>query len=57
MAAPLGLVPAGSALRYEIQLLRLSNSGPDALLDGIAQCGVGGAAAQAAGCDAIEPRE
>ena len=50
-------MPPGSTLRYEVQLLRLSRTGPDALLDGVAQCGVGGAAASSLGCDAIQPRE
>ncbi len=57
VAAPYGIVPPGSTLRYQIEVLRLSTTGPDALLAGIAQCGIGGAAAQNAGCDAIEPRE
>lgn len=29
--APYGIVPAGSGVRYEVQLLRLSRRGPDAL--------------------------
>ena len=57
VAAPFGDVPLGSTLRYDIQVLRISSTGPDALLAGIAQCGIGGAAAQVAGCGAIEPSE
>ena len=57
VAAPYGVVPPGSTLRYELQLLRLSSTGPDALFAGIAQCGIGGAGAQMAGCDAIVPQE
>ena len=57
VTAPYGFVPPGSTLRYEVQLLRLSRTGPDALLDGVAQCGIGGAAASSLGCDAIQPRE
>jgi hypothetical protein len=30
-AAPYGIVPGGAAVRYEIELLRLSRRGPDAL--------------------------
>ena len=57
VAAPYAVVPPGSTLRYELQLLRLSSTGPDALFAGIAQCGIGGAGAQMAGCDAIVPQE
>ena len=57
VAAPYAVVPPGSTLRYELQLLRLSSTGPDALFAGVAQCGIGGAGAQMAGCDAIVPQE
>jgi hypothetical protein len=57
VGAPFAVVPAGSTLVYEVTLLRLSSTGPDALVDGIALCGVGGAGAQVAGCDAVEARE
>jgi hypothetical protein len=57
VGAPYATVPAGSTLRYDIQLLRLSSAGPDALLAGVAQCGVGGAGAQLSGCAAVEPAE
>ena len=57
VAAPYAIVPPGSTLRYELQVLRLSSTGPDALFAGVAQCGIGGAGAQMAGCDAIVPQE
>ena len=57
VAAPYAVVPPGSTLRYEVQVLRLSSSGPDALFAGVSQCSVGGAGAQMAGCDAIVPQE
>ena len=52
VGAPYGVVPAGSSLRYEVELLRVSSS-PDELFKDVAFCGVGGAGAQNAGCDAI----
>lgn len=55
--APYALVPGGSELRYDVRLLRLSASGPDELMKGVSQCGIGGAGAQSAGCGAIEPSE
>lgn len=57
VVAPYAVVPPGSTLLYDIQLLRLSRTGPDALFANVAQCGVGGAGAQMAGCDAITPQE
>ena len=57
VAAPLGTVPGGSALTYEIELLRVSTTGPDELFKGISQCGVGGAGAQSAGCADIVAAE
>lgn len=36
---PAGVVPGGATVQYEIELLRLSRRGPDALMSGIAQVG------------------
>ena len=52
----MGDIPAGAALRYELEVLRISVS-PDELTRGIANCGVGGASAQSSGCESIEARE
>lgn len=49
-AAPYAVVPAGAAVRYEIELLRLSRKGPDLLFSGTAKCGQGGASAAVDGC-------
>lgn len=57
VAAPMAIVPAGSKLVYDIELLRVSSLGPDELFKGIAQCGVGGAGAQSAGCADVSPSE
>ena len=56
VAAPMGDIPGGSALRYEIEVLRLSFS-PDELTRGISNCGIGGASAQSSGCAAIVASE
>mmetsp|Transcript_45675 Transcript_45675/g.145483 ORF Transcript_45675/g.145483 Transcript_45675/m.145483 type:complete len:223 (+) Transcript_45675:366-1034(+) len=53
--APFHAVPAGETLRYEVEVLRVSNEGPDVLVKGIAFCGKGGAGEQADGCGDIEP--
>jgi FKBP-type peptidyl-prolyl cis-trans isomerase len=37
-AAPYAVIPGGSALRYEVKLLRLSRRGPDALFAGMSKC-------------------
>jgi FKBP-type peptidyl-prolyl cis-trans isomerase FkpA len=55
--APYALVPPGSALVYEVELLRLSRRGPDALMTGVARCGRGGQAASAEQCANIAPAE
>lgn len=55
--APAGIVPGGSEVRYEVQLLRLSRRGPDALMAGISQCGAGFANERTSGCADIEPAE
>ncbi|EFN54462.1 hypothetical protein CHLNCDRAFT_135085 [Chlorella variabilis] len=54
---PYGIVPGGSTLRYEVELLRLSRQGPDALMTGIAQCGAGAVNERTAGCADIKPAE
>jgi hypothetical protein len=54
---PYGVVPGGSTVQYEVELLRLSRRGPDALMSGIAQCGPGAANARTAGCADIQPAE
>ncbi|KAI7841475.1 hypothetical protein COHA_004869 [Chlorella ohadii] len=38
---PYGVVPGGSTVQYEVELLRLSRRGPDALMSGVSQCGGG----------------
>jgi len=57
VAGPYAVVPGGSALVYEVEVLRLSRDGPDALMRGIAKCGQGGAGAQETGCTEISPME
>lgn len=54
---PAGVVPGGSEVRYEVQLLRLSRRGPDALMAGVSQCGAGFANERTSGCADIEPAE
>lgn len=51
--APFALVPPGSALLYEVELLRLSARGPDELTKGISKCGTGGMNESSENCDAI----
>lgn len=53
--APYGVVPGGSDLTYEVELLRLSRRGPDALMAGVVQCGAGFANERTAGCADIAP--
>ncbi|KAI8468395.1 MAG: hypothetical protein J3K34DRAFT_11260 [Monoraphidium minutum] len=55
--APYALVPPGSGVRYEVELLRLSRRGPDALFKGLSKCSQGGASATTENCAAIEPAE
>ena len=55
--SPYATIPANSALRYEVTLLRLSDTGPDALYAGISRCGVGGASQMSDGCASVEPME
>ena len=52
-----GLLPGGSTVQYEIQLLRLSRVGPEALFSGVASCGGGFVMARAAGCADISAAE
>ncbi|KIY97894.1 peptidyl-prolyl cis-trans isomerase, FKBP-type [Monoraphidium neglectum] len=56
-AAPYAIVPPNSAVRYEVELLRLSRRGPDALFKGLSKCSQGGASATTENCAAIEPAE
>ena len=55
--APYAVVPPGSVLEYEIELIRLSRRGPDALLTGVSQCGGGFVMERTKGCDSITPAE
>lgn len=57
IGAPYAIIPSDSTLRYEVELLRLSSKGPDALTEGISRCGTGGAAASAEQCDKIDIAE
>ena len=57
VGAPYAIVPPDSTLRYEVELLRLSSRGPDALTEGIARCGAGGAGATTEKCDQIDIAE
>ncbi|KAF8068417.1 fpr2 [Scenedesmus sp. PABB004] len=54
---PYAGVPGGSTLRYELELLRVSARGPDAMMAGLSQCSAGGASASTANCAVIEPAE
>jgi hypothetical protein len=55
--APYSVVPAGSVLEYEIELIRLSRRGPDALMTGVTQCGGGFVMERTKGCADITPAE
>ena len=55
--SPYATIPANSALKYEVTLLRLSDTGPDALYAGISRCGLGGASQMSDGCASVEPME
>mmetsp|Transcript_27808 Transcript_27808/g.33749 ORF Transcript_27808/g.33749 Transcript_27808/m.33749 type:complete len:296 (-) Transcript_27808:48-935(-) len=55
LVGPYAAIPADSQLEYEIEVLRVSNLGPDALMKDIANCGVGGAGAADSGCEDIVP--
>lgn len=52
-----GIVPAGSTLTYEVQLLRLSRRGPEELYSGTAKCGSGSANQRSEGCADITAAE
>ena len=54
---PFGAVPAGSTLQYEVTVLRLSDTGPDALYKDVAGCGLGGANTMTNGCASVVPAE
>ena len=51
------LIPGGATVTYEVTVLRLSDTGPDALFKDVAGCGLGGANTMVNGCDAIGPAE
>mmetsp|Transcript_8064 Transcript_8064/g.20372 ORF Transcript_8064/g.20372 Transcript_8064/m.20372 type:complete len:137 (+) Transcript_8064:54-464(+) len=55
--SPYTTVPGSSTLTYEVTLLRLSDTGPDALYKDIAGCGLGGANTLTQGCASIVPVE
>lgn len=55
--SPYATVPGGSTLTYEVTVLRLSDTGPDALFKDVAGCGLGGANTMTNGCTAIVPAE
>jgi len=54
--APYNFVPENSDLTYEVEILRVSNSGPDELMKFINFCGQGGQSQQEKGCrDIVQP--
>lgn len=55
--APYAIIPGGSTLRYDIELIRLSARGPDELTKGIERCGTGGLSETADKCRQITPAE
>ena len=55
--SPFALIPGGATVTYEVTVLRLSDTGPDALFKDVAGCGLGGANTMVNGCDAIVPAE
>ena len=55
--SPYADVPGGSTLTYEVTVLRLSDTGPDALFKNVAGCGLGGANTMTNGCEAIVAEE
>lgn len=55
--APYAVVPGGSSLVYEVELVRLSAVGPDQLTAGISKCGQGGAGQQSENCANISYAE
>ena len=55
--APYAVVPPWSTIEYEIELVRLSRRGPDALLTGVTQCGGGFVMERTKGCGDITPAE
>lgn len=55
--APYAIVPPGSTLKYEIELVRLSRTGPDAIMKGVSGCGAGAVNERTAGCAGIQPVE
>jgi hypothetical protein len=55
--SPYAVIPAGSTLVYEVKMLRLSDSGIEALYKDISGCGLGGANTVTSGCADIVPVE
>ena len=55
--SPYALIPGGATVTYEVTVLRLSDTGPDALFKDVTGCGLGGANTMVNGCDAIVPAE
>ena len=55
--SPYALIPGGATVTYEVTVLRLSDTGPDALFKDVAGGGLGGANTMVNGCDAIVPAE
>ena len=55
--SPFALIPGGSVVTYEITVLRLSDTGPDALVKDVAGGGLGGANTMTNGCGGIVPAE
>eukprot|EP00877_Chromochloris_zofingiensis_P008053 jgi/Chrzof1/3500/Cz12g27210.t1 len=57
VAAPYALLPGGSSIQYDVELIRLSTRGPDELMKGISRCGQGGGGETADNCASIQPAE
>ena len=54
---PAAVVPPNATLTYEVELVRLSRRGPEALFTGVSQCGPGFAMERSAGCADISTAE
>jgi hypothetical protein len=55
--SPYATVPGDSVLTYTVSVLRLSDTGPDALFKNVSGCSLGGANTMTNGCDLIEAEE
>lgn len=55
--APYSIVPKSSTLKYEIELVRLSRVGPDAIMKGVSDCGGGFVNQRSKGCANITAEE